>query len=298
MRVIVTGGTGLIGVPLVSELAEAGHEVIVLSRSPAGKAGLFPSGVRVTTWDARSGEGWAHLINADTALVNLAGEGVANWRWTDAHRRRVLQSRIDTSQAMVDAVRQADTPPCVLLQASAVGYYGSRGDEWLDEDSSGGDGWRAEVCQQWEPVTEAVAQAGVRRCVLRIGIVLDKRGGALPPMTLGARFMGGQLGSGQQWIPWIHNADVAGAVIHLMKNESAAGVYNLTTPYPVTNRRMMQALGQVMGWPAFIPVPGFALEIALGEMASSVLDSQRVYPRRLLESGYVFRYKTIEAALS
>lgn len=297
MRAIITGGTGVIGRVLVDELAAAGHEVIVLSRNPDNKAGMFPDGVQVIGWDAKSAQGWGAWVNGETAIINLAGENVANWRWTDEHRRRVLQSRLDTSQAVVEAIEQASEKPRVLLQASAVGFYGDQGDTVLTEDSPLGSGWRAEVVDQWEAASEAVKALGVRRVLLRIGIVIDTAGGALPPMVLGARFMGGQLGNGRQWIPWVHNLDVARAIAHLMTQDDAAGVMNIVAPEPVTNKTMMHTIGKVIRWPTFIPVPGFALKLALGEMATSVLDSQRVEPPALLASGYDFAYPKIEPAL-
>lgn len=297
MRAIVTGGTGLIGRLLVTELVKKGHEVVVLTRNTDGKADLFPKGVILRQWDTKTANGWGDLVNRETALINLAGEGVVNWRWTNAHRQRVLQSRLDTSQAMLDAVKSATEKPKVLLQASAVGYYGSRGDESISEHSKSGSGWRADVCIAWEAATEPVEAEGVRRAILRIGIVLDMESGALPPMVLGARFMGGQLGDGQQWVPWIHNLDVALSTIHLMENDNAHGIFNLVAPHPVTNKTMMATLGKVLRWPTFISVPAFALNLALGEMATSVLDSQRIYPPVLLQSGYEFQYAELEPAL-
>jgi len=296
MRVIVTGGTGLIGTVLVPRLIEAGHDVIVLTRQPAVKAAV--DGVQFIGWDARTPQGWDHLINADTAIINLAGEPVANWRWTAAHKQRVLDSRIQTSEAVLNAIQAAEEKPAVLLQASAVGYYGSRGDETLAEASLPGAGWRAQVCVDWEAVTDPVDVLGVRRCLLRIGIVLDRRSGALPPLLLAARMLGARLADGRQWIPWIHNADVAGAILHLLHDAAISGPVNLVAPYPVTNADFLSAIGQRLGTPTVIPVPGWGLRVALGEMATTVLDSQRVYPPLLLEHGYDFAFPTLESALA
>ena len=297
MRVIVTGGTGLIGTVLVNHLHERGDEVIVLSRTPVKYEGRFPAGVRLVAWDTRTARGWGHLINADTAIVNLAGESVANWRWTNGHKERVRQSRLDASRAMLDAVKVAEEKPAVLLQASAVGYYGARGQETLSEYSPGGEGWRADVCSKWEELTEPVESVGVRRCLLRIGIVMDTRSGALPPMVLATRMFGNRIGSGRQWVPWIHNDDVTGAITYLMDNPQTSGAYNLVSPYPVTNQTLMHHIGQVLHWPTTIPVPAAALRLALGEMSATVLASQRVHPARLLEAGYSFHHEHIESAL-
>jgi uncharacterized protein len=292
VRVIITGGTGVIGKRLAM-LLSPDHEVIILSRNPQSVTDM-PAGVQVQGWDARTANGWGHLLNGDTAIVNLAGKNPANWRWTAAHKRAVLESRIQAGKAVVEAVRNASQKPCVLLQASAVGYYGNRGDEILTEDSTPGQGFRAEVCLEWERVT---ASLDIRQCWLRIGIVLTKSGGAFPPMLLGSQMLGRQLGDGRQWIPWIHNEDTARAIQFLMMQENASGIFNLCAPEPVTNRVFMQTLGQVIHRPPIVPVPEFALRLALGEMAGTVLDSQRVLPKRLLEAGFNFGFSTIKEAV-
>jgi uncharacterized protein len=297
MRVIITGGTGLIGRLLVADLVQDGHEVIVLTRNVQDKHDVFAPAVRLVQWDALSPEGWGHLITSDTAIINLAGENVANWRWTLTHRRIVLQSRLAAGRAVTQAIAQAEEKPAVLLQASAVGYYGSRGDLSLGEITTPGTGWRAEVCKLWEAETDPVLTQGVRRVLLRIGIVIDPAGGALPPMVLGTTFMGRRLGDGKQWVPWIHNADVSGAIRFLMTAESLDGPVNICAPYPVTNADLMASIGRVRRWPTLIPVPAFALWLALGEMATSVLDSQRVYPSVLQSAGYDFQFPQITPAL-
>ena len=297
MRIIISGGTGMIGQQLVPELAALGHEVYVLTRNVADKSNLFVPSVQFAQWDAISSTGWGHLINKDTVLINLAGENVANWRWTLTHKRIVLRSRLDATRAMVEAINQASEKPRALLQASAVGYYGSRGQLSIGEITPAGDGWRAEVCKLWEAESDPVLDAGVRRVLLRIGIVIDVSGGALPPFLLGALFMGGRLGGGDQWVPWVHNADVAGAIIHLLNDETVEGAVNVTSPAPVTNEEFFQAIGRVRRWPTFIPVPAWALQLALGEMATTVLDSQRVYPALLQERGYNFRFAHLDDAL-
>lgn len=294
MRILVTGGTGLIGVPLCHKLASSGHEVIVLTRNPAAHAGRLSRRVRLEQWDGRTPAGWGHLLTGQTAIINLAGENPAHWRWTPAHRKRVLESRLHAAQAIAEAIHSAAQPPCVLLQASAVGYYGDCGDDLVIEASPPGDDWRAQVCVAWE---DATAGLDVRRCLLRIGIVLDSQGGALPAMLLASRLYGKCMGSGKQWIPWIHTHDVARSIHFLLDEPKASGVFNLTAPHPETNRHLMQALSSITARPPLLPVPAWALWLALGEMATTVLDSQRVLPERLLALGFHFQFDSLVDAL-
>lgn len=293
MRAIITGGTGVIGAHLADVLAVEGLEVIILSRSPEAKPGCIPRGVRAVRWDARTGDGWHHLIDTQTAIINLAGRNPAHWRWTDAHKRAVLQSRLDAASAVRDALRRAKHAPCALLQASAVGYYGDRGDEPLTETSAPGTGWLSEVCKAWEA---SVAGLDVRTCILRIGIVLAREGGAFPSFKLAGRLGGRRFGSGRQYVPWIHNHDTARAIRHLMLDDRAEGVYNLCA-HPVTNRELIATLNRISVIPGVIPVPAWALKLAMGEQAQTVLNSQRVLPARLGAAGFTFRYSHIEAAL-
>ncbi|MFW5748517.1 MAG: TIGR01777 family oxidoreductase [Chloroflexota bacterium] len=301
MRVIITGGTGLIGRQLAPRLIREGHEVVILSRSPESYERRFPEALRphliLRPWNAMNADGWGDLINKDTVIINLAGENVANWRWTLTHRRIVLQSRLDTSRAVSTAIATAPEKPRALLQASAVGYYGSRGSMAIGEITTPGDGWRAEVCKLWEAETETVSAVGVRRVLLRIGIVLDQSGGALPPLLLAARMMGSRLGSGQQWVPWVHNADITNAIVFLINNSAVDGPVNIVAPAPVTNAELLRTIGRVHRWPNLIPVPATALKLVLGEMATTVLDSQRIYPSRLLDCGFTFQHSHLEPAL-
>lgn len=291
-RVIITGGTGLIGRRLVRYLARQGYEVIVLTRNAGRHANAAPQlpGLRFVQWDSLTPQGWGHLIDAESVIINLAGENVANWRWTLTHKRIVLRSRVDATRAVVQAIAEAPHKPKALLQASAVGYYGDRGQMAIGEITTAGEGWRAEVCKIWEAESAPVESYGVRRALLRIGVVLERGGGALPALALGARFMAGRLGDGEQWVPWVHNADVTGALHHILRDEAISGAVNIVAPYPATNRDLLRAIGAAWRWPTFIPVPAFALRVALGEMASTVLDSQRIYPPLLLESGYQFLF--------
>lgn len=296
-RIIITGGTGLIGQTLATDLVQDGHEVIVLSRSPNREHGL-PQGVQVAGWDAHTAEGWGHLADGAAAIVNLAGESLAAGRWTDERKRRILESRVNTGQAVVEAVRAAAQKPGVVIQASAVGYYGPRGDEIVTEETVPGSDFLAGVCKEWEASTAEVEAMGVRRATIRTGLVLSREGGALPRILLPFRlFAGGPLGSGGQWWSWIHVADEVGAIRFLMETEAAGGPFNLTAPNPVTNAEFARILGKVVGRPAVMPAPAFALKLVFGEMATVLLDGQRVVPKRLQEMGYQFLFTQLEQTL-
>ena len=302
MRILITGGTGLIGRALIDLLLPEGHEIIVLSRAPERAA--LPAGVRVAGWDARTSQGWAHLVEGADALVNLAGESIAGAgplpaRWTAARKRRILESRLNATRAVVEAIDRAQEKPKVLVQGSAVGFYGGREDDVvLDEDAAAGDDFLAQVVVQWEAASEPVASMGVRRAIARTGLVLSTTGGSLPPTLLPFKFfLGGPLGSGRQWWPWIHIRDEVRALAFLIAEPRAAGPFNLTAPNPVTNREFARTLGRVMNRPAFIPTPAALLRLALGEMADLLLKGQRAVPKRLLELGFEFEYPELEGAL-
>ena len=297
MRTIITGGSGLIGRALAAELAAAEHEVIVLSRTP-GRASGLPAGVRAVGWDGRTAEGWQDLADGATAIVNLAGESIAAGRWTAARKQRIADSRHQAGAAVVQAVTGATTRPQVVIQASAVGYYGPRGDETITEDSAPGDDFLARVCVPWETSTEEVERLDVRRAIIRTGIVLSRDGGALPQMMLPFRlFAGGPLGSGRQGFPWIHLADEVRAIRWLIEREDASGQFNLAAPETLTNAEFGRVLGRVMRRPSFMPTPGFALRLVLGELSTLLLDGQHQVPQRLLDHGFTFRFPTAEAAL-
>ena len=297
MRILITGGTGLIGRALAAELVAGGHEVTVLSRK-AGQVTGLPPGVQAAAWDATSAQGWTGLADGADAVVNLAGESIGAGRWTETRKQRILDSRLDAGRAVVHAVAQAGQKPRVLIQASGVGYYGPCRDQEITEESPPGSDFLAGVAVQWEASTEAVEAAGVRRAIIRTGVVLSTEGGALPRMLLPHRFFaGGRLGSGRQWFPWIHIQDETAAIRFLIENESASGPFNLAAPQPVTNADFSRALGRVLGRPAVAPAPAFALRAALGEMSTLLLDGQRVVPKRLQEAGFDFGYTRVGAAL-
>ncbi len=230
--------------------------------------------------------------------MNLAGAGLADGRWTDERKRSILESRVKAGQAVLEAVSAAATRPKVVIQSSAVGYYGPRGDEVLNEDAAPGSDYLARVCFDWEASTAPVVRMGVRRPVIRTGIVLTTEGGAFPKILLPFKlFAGGPMGNGSQYWPWIHINDEVRAIRFLMENETASGPFNLTAPNPLTNKEFASVVGQAMGRPSLMPAPAFALKLALGEMSTVLLDGQRAVPSRLQELGFEFDFATLDAAL-
>jgi uncharacterized protein len=296
MRVIITGGTGLIGRALASRLVAAGREPIVLSRSP--ERITLPEGVRACAWDARRPDGWEALIEKDTAIVNLAGENVGAGRWTSRRKERILSSRVEAGRAVSAAVESAPTKPRVVIQASAVGYYGPCGDRAIIESQPPGGDFLARTAAAAEASTAALESLGVRWVAIRTGVVLSREGGALPTMLRPFRFgLGGRLGNGRQWFPWIHIDDAVAAVEFLLEHEAAAGAFNVTSFDPVRNRHFTTILARTVRRPALCRVPALALRILLGEMSTMLLTGQRAVPRRLLEMGFRFRFPEPAGAL-
>lgn len=298
MRVIITGGTGLIGQPLSQALAADGHEVIVLSRAPE-KVNNTPAGVTLQKWDGKSAEGWGELADGAGAIVNLAGAGIADKRWSQQRKQEIRQSRIDAGKAVMQAITAAATKPGVLIQSSAVGYYGTQtGDAQVTESFSPGGDFLSKVCFDWEASTAPAGKQGVRRVVVRTGVVLSNEGGAFPKQVMPFKFFaGGPVGGGKQWYPWIHIDDEVRAIQFLIANDKAEGPFNLAAPNPVTNQEFGKLIGEVLGRPSFMPAPGFAMQTVFGEMAVILLEGQRAVPQRLLELGFTFKYETALAAL-
>lgn len=302
MKIIITGGSGLIGRALSAELLGHGHDVIVLSRSPGQVIGL-PNKVQVVQWDAKTPNGWGHLVEEAGVIVNLAGESVAgvnllSMRWTPERKQKIPESRLDAGKAVVDAVQAARHKPGIVIQASAVGYYGPRGSERISENADPGKDFLSKVCLDWESSTQNVEAMGIRWAGIRIGIVLSAEGGALPRQILPFKFfLGGPLGSGKQGYPWIHMLDVTGAIRFLLEDPFAAGIFNLTAPEMLTNAEFSRILGNVLKRGSWIPAPGFAFKLAFGEASTILLDGQFPEPKRLLALGYSFRYANAETAL-
>lgn len=297
MHLLITGGTGLIGQRLIDQLLPQGYTITVLSRRSLRPPRL-PNSVNFAQWDASSAAGWGHLLEEVDGVVNLAGAGVADSPWTKARKQLIRESRLLAGQAVVEAINAAKNKPRVLLQASAVGYYGSDETATMTETSPPGDDFLANVCQDWENSVKPVEALGVRVVYLRTGVVLDPRGGAFPKLMLPFRmFVGGPLGNGLQWMSWIHHQDQTAIIRFLLENDSLSGPVNLVAPDPLRNADFAKLLGKVMQRPAVAPAPGFIIRTVMGEMSTIVLDGQRVLPEKLSAAGYQFIYPQAEAAL-
>jgi uncharacterized protein (TIGR01777 family) len=298
MRIVIAGGSGFLGRPLAAALATDGHDVVTLTRGDGPRRGQTRS--RAVTWTPSGGSGpWAAEIDGAGAVVNLAGESIAGRRWSAAHKERILDSRVRATKSLVSAIQAASTPPPVFVSGSAVGYYGPRGDEIIAEDTPPGTDFLAQVCAQWEAEAMHAATNRTRVVCLRTGLALEKDGGALPQMLPPFKFgVGGPVGSGRQYWPWIHRADWIALVQWAIRTPAAAGAINGTAPNPVTNAEFAAALGRAMHRPAIMPAPGFALRLMLGEMADALLLSgQRAVPERADRLGFTFRYARIDDAL-
>lgn len=299
MRIIISGGTGLIGRALQPRLYSEHHDVIILSRSPKRSRRKMHSSAQLVQWDGQTTTNWGHLIDGADAVINLAGSGIADARWSDERKQTIRDSRVRVGEAIVQAIDVATIKPKVLIQASAVGYYGVlNGDTEVAEESSPGNDFLSQICFDWEASTSAVESMGVRRAVIRTGIVLSNDGGAWPKIKLPFQlFAGGPLGSGRQWYSWIHIEDEIRAIQFLLQTESATGSYNLTAPEPVTNKVLAKTIEESMGRLSFMPAPGIALKLALGEMSTLLLDGQRAVPRHLLREGFTFNFPSVDVAV-
>jgi len=293
VKIILAGGSGFLGRALATRLQRDGHAVTNLSRHPR-------PGVDVDLpWkpDGTAGQ-WATALDGADAVINLAGAGIADHRWTEERKRTLRSSRVLATRSVVTAIRQVARPPAMLVNGSAVGYYGARGAEVVTEGTSPGADFLSDLCAEWEREAEQASPV-LRVALLRTGLVLHPQGGVLEKILLPFRIgVGGRLGSGSQYMPWIHLDDWVEMVMWLIANHTARGAFNATAPTPVTNAEFTRALARAIHRPAFLPVPGFGLRLALGEFANSVLVGQRAIPARAAELGFEFRFKTIDAALA
>ncbi len=299
MKIVVTGATGFIGRALVQKLLADGHYVTALTRDVARAARRLPVRCVCTAWDAHAPEPAA--LRAADVVVHLAGEGVTDARWTADRKRAIRASRVETTRALVDAIASlpAHERPRAFVSASAIGYYGARGDEELDERSAAGDGFLAEVCTAWEGEAFKARALDLRTVAVRTGVVLGAYGGALRQMLPLFRVgVGGRIGPGTQWMSWIHLDDLVALLAWAVERPEVTGPVNGVAPAPVTNAAFTAALGHALGVPAFLPVPAAALRLALGEMSTVLLASQRVHPRAAEQLGFAFRYPRLEAALA
>lgn len=300
MKYVIAGGSGFLGRPLTRELMAKGHDVVVLTRGPAKSEG----GIRQVTWPGAPGasdSGWEREIDGADGVVNLAGAGIADKRWSAARKQELQQSRTDATRTLVGAIRAATRRPAVLLSGSAIGFYGPQPDNGppLDETAAPGSDFLSTLAVDWEAEAQAAAALGCRVVILRTGVALARDGGALkkliPPFQL---FGGGPIGSGRQVLSWIHRTDWIELVVWLLRRDDAVGVYNATAPQPVTNAEFSKALGDALGRPSWLPMPGFALKAIVGEMAGpALLAGQRVIPRHALDQGFTFQYPDIQSAM-
>ncbi len=299
MKIALTGATGLIGTALCENLLRDGHQVVALGRDPE-KIRARLSGVEAVQWEATAGPPPAEALETVDAVVNLAGESIASSRWTTSRKQAIRDSRVQGTRHLRKALAASDAKPAVLVNGSAIGFYGDRGEQQLDERSDPGSGFLSDVCRQWEAEALEAESEGIRVVLLRTGIVLSAEGGALqkmlPPFKM---FAGGPLGSGKQWMSWIHLADEVGLIREAISNPELSGSLNATSPDPRTNAEFSRALGKALGRPAVLPAPGFALKLLLGEMAQALLlEGQRVYPQKALDAGFRFQFPKLEEALA
>ncbi|HXG53549.1 MAG TPA: TIGR01777 family oxidoreductase [candidate division Zixibacteria bacterium] len=295
MNLMVTGATGFIGSVLTDRLASRGHALTLLMRSSRQQP--VQPGRRWITWTPGAGGEWESLVDGADGIINLAGEPIAARRWTRAQKQKILASRVETTEAIVRAIDKAKNKPAFLLNASAIGYYGDRGDETITEQSSPGVGFLAETARKWEEAARKAEPMGVRVVYLRIGIVLG-RGGVLAKMLPPFRFfLGGPLGTGKQWVSWIHMDDQIDLMMYVLEHPEVSGPVNATAPNPVTMKDFCRTLAKVLHRPCWLPVPALVLRLALGEMADVILTGQKVLPAVAQKLGYRFRYPHLEGAL-
>jgi uncharacterized protein (TIGR01777 family) len=296
MRILITGGTGMIGTALTKSLLAEGHQVWVLTRIPQ-KAQL-PDGARAIGWNGKNAVGWGEKVSQVDAVVNLAGERLAKWPWTRSQKRRFWDSRVESGRALVQAIQASSPRPKVLIQASGVNYYGPRGLTPISEADAPGSDYLADLSRAWEGSTEPVEKMGVRRAIVRSAIVLSEQYGILPIMMFPVKlFVGGPLGDGSQGLPWIHLEDEVAAIRFLLENQSASGPFNLTSPVPISSSEFMREVAKQLHRPYWLPIPASILRLFLGEMATLVLDGAYLLPKRLQELGFEFRFSTVKAAL-
>ncbi|MFN6464134.1 MAG: TIGR01777 family oxidoreductase [Nostoc sp. DedVER02] len=301
MKVAITGATGFVGSLLVKRLHAKGDQIVVLTRNTAFAKKVFPSeafpNLEIVAYTPNASGSWQSVIASCDGVVNLAGEPIGEGRWTPERKQEILNSRKLGTQKIVEAIVNANPKPAVLINASAIGYYGTSETATFDETSLSGNDFLAQVCQAWEAEARKVKDAGVRLVILRFGIVLGN-GGALgkmiPPFKL---FAGGPIGSGRQWFSWIHVDDVINLIVQALTKPEIEGVYNATAPNPVRMADLSQTLGQVMNRPSWLPVPGFAIEALLGDGAIVVLEGQQVLPKRTVETGFEYKYPNLQSAL-
>jgi len=296
MKVAITGATGFVGSRLVERLQSQGHQVLILTRDRSRASKAFPNAEIVAYTPTESGD-WQQSISGCDAVVHLAGEPIGEKRWTEEQKQEILNSRKLGTEKIVEAIANANPKPSVLVNASAIGYYGTSETASFNETSSAGNDFLAQVCQSWEAEAKKVKETGTRLVILRFGIVLGM-GGALAKMLPTFKlFIGGPIGNGRQWFSWIHRDDLVNLILAALTRSDIEGVFNGTAPNPVNMNELCQALGDVLNRPSWLPVPDLALEVLLGEGAKVVLEGQKVLPENTLSKGFEYQYPTIKSAL-
>jgi hypothetical protein len=294
----MTGGTGFIGRSLCASLCQEGHRITLLTRRIEEAQRSSGSTVTTVEWTGRETGAWEHCLDGADAVINLAGAPIADGRWTDARKRLLTESRVLTTRLLVEALSRRSSKPRTLVSASGIGYYGASDDRVLGEGAARGQGFLADLCLAWEMEALRAAEFGVRVVTLRTGMVLEQDGGALPKMLLPFQFFtGGPIMPGTQWVSWIHRRDHIGLTQWVLKTPSVSGPINVVAPEAVTMDGFCEGLGRVLHRPSWLPVPGFALSLALGELGTLMTTGQRVNPAKALSGGYVFHYPTLEPAL-
>ncbi|HCH50199.1 MAG TPA: TIGR01777 family protein [Proteus sp.] len=294
MKILITGGTGLIGRALVCQLALDNHDITVLSRSPQKVYSHFCN--EITCWTQL---GDKNSLDEFDAVINLAGEPIADQRWTPLHKQKLVDSRCELTQKLVDLLKAGSSPPSVFISGSAVGFYGDQKNTLVTEKTPANPEFTHDLCAKWESIALEAQTPLTRVCLLRTGIVLSTLGGALPKMSKPFKLgLGGKLGSGTQYMPWIHIDDMVNAIVFLLNEEQAKGAFNLTAPNPVQNKEFTYILGKVFKRPALMTVPATALRLIMGESATLVLGGQQAIPEKLLNAGFEFRYPQLEEALT
>jgi uncharacterized protein (TIGR01777 family) len=298
MKVIITGATGFIGRALCEEL-KSDYEIVALTRNKEKAMSVLGNTIKIIRWDSETTGEWAGEFEGAFCVVNLAGENVGVKRWTEKKKERIINSRLNATAAVVEAIWKSKDKPKVLIQASAMGWYGSKGIIEADENSGQGEGFLAKVSQQWESTAEQVIDMNVRLVKMRFGAVLGPRGGVLMQIIKPFKFyLGGYFGSGRQWFPWVSIDDAVGAVRFVMENEKCSGAFNITGPQPVQLKEFCKIVGQVMNRPSWTITPGFLVKLILGQMGDELLlTSYKIKPNKLSEAGYEFRHHTAGEAL-
>jgi len=297
-KIIISGATGFIGQAITRSLLNEGYEIIGLSRNPERYQSLYQGKINFISWDAKSSEGWWELAEGSLAFINLAGENIGSGIWTSKKRERMIESRIDAGRAMTEAFVRIKEKPKIIIQASAIGYYGNEGDQILSETSENGQGFLADLTRQWENSISGIDRDAARVVIFRIGLVLGRKGGILAKMSLPFRlYSGGHFGNGEQWMSWIHLQDVAGAIKFALETDSIMGISNIVSPQPCRAHLFFQTLGRVLHRPSWFHIPESVLRMLLGEMAKeTLLVSQKVVPQKLQSSGYQFQFADLERA--